>query len=112
MFAVYRETGAAVDRARAGRGPTFIECKTYRYYGHYLGDDPLRYRTAEEEAHYRERDCIDRFARAVLERGALWADELREIDQAARAQVDAAVAFAERSAPPAAAELTTDVYTQ
>jgi pyruvate dehydrogenase E1 component alpha subunit len=112
VFAVYGEMGTAVDRARAGRGPTFLECKTYRYYGHFLGDDPLRYRTAEEEAHYRERDCIDRFSRAVLERGALWAEELREIDQAARAQVDAAVAFAERSAPPGGAELMTDVYTQ
>ncbi|HXM56478.1 MAG TPA: thiamine pyrophosphate-dependent dehydrogenase E1 component subunit alpha [Candidatus Dormibacteraeota bacterium] len=112
VLAVYREAGTAVQRARSGQGPTFLECKTYRYYGHYLGDDPRRYRSAEEEAYFRERDCIDRFERAMLERGALWADELREIDAACRAQIDAAVAFAERSAPPGPAELTTHVYSR
>ncbi|HSR25434.1 MAG TPA: thiamine pyrophosphate-dependent dehydrogenase E1 component subunit alpha [Candidatus Eisenbacteria bacterium] len=112
VFAVYDRVGGAVERARGGQGPSFLECKTYRYYGHYLGDDPRRYRSAEEEAHYRERDCIERFERAVLERGALWADELREIDRQTRAEVEAAVAFARRSAAPSAAELTTDVYTR
>jgi TPP-dependent pyruvate/acetoin dehydrogenase alpha subunit len=112
VLAVYREAGTAVQRARSGQGPTFLECKTYRYYGHYLGDDPRRYRSAEEEAYYRERDCIDRFERAMLERGALWADELREIEAACRSQIDAAVAFAQRSAPPGPAELTTHVYSR
>jgi acetoin:2,6-dichlorophenolindophenol oxidoreductase subunit alpha len=112
VFAVYDRMGAAVERARAGDGPTFLECKTYRYAGHYLGDDPRRYRTAEEEALHRERDCVERFEHAVLERGALWADELREIDRQARAEVDAAVAFAQRGSPPGTAELMTDVYTR
>jgi TPP-dependent pyruvate/acetoin dehydrogenase alpha subunit len=106
VLAVYDEMGQAVERARAGGGPTFLECKTYRYHGHYLGDDPRRYRTAEEEAHYRSRDCIERFA----ERSSMPADELRAIDEEAVRAVDAAVAFAERSAPPALSELTTDVY--
>src|SRR5439155_602776 len=47
FFDVHEKAGAAVARARAGEGPTLLECKTYRYYGHYVGD-PLTYRTKEE----------------------------------------------------------------
>jgi pyruvate dehydrogenase E1 component alpha subunit len=111
VFAVYSETGEAVERARRGAGASFIECKTYRYHGHFLGDDPRRYRSAEEEAHYRARDCIEHFERTVRVRGALSEADLRGIDEEARATVDAAVEFAEQSPPPAASELTTDVYT-
>ena len=49
VMAVYDSAERAVQRARLGGGPTLIECKTYRYYGHHQGDNPLRYRTAEEE---------------------------------------------------------------
>jgi len=112
VLAVYAEAGDAVGRARGGDGPTFIECKTYRYHGHYLGDDPLRYRTAEEEAYYRARDCVDRFERLVLERDVLAEAGLSQIDEDARTSIDAAVEFAEQSPPPAASELTTQVYTE
>ena len=109
--AVHAEVGTAVERARSGAGPSFIECKTYRYHGHFLGDDPLRYRTAEEEAHYRARDCIERFERVVREHDALPEAELSRIDEEAQASVEAAVEFAQESPPPAPSELTTDVYT-
>src|SRR3990172_1532766 len=56
VFAVWEAADAAVRRARSGQGPTLIECKTYRYYGHHQGDNPLRYRTAEEEETARARD--------------------------------------------------------
>lgn len=111
VLAVYDDMGRAVERARAGDGPTFMECKTYRYRGHYMGDDPRRYRSAQEEAHYRDRDCIERFERAVLEAGTLSAPELRAIDEDVARTIAAAVAFAERSAPPALTELTAQVYT-
>lgn len=111
VFAVYAGAGQAVDRARRGEGPTFLECKTYRYHGHFLGDDPLRYRTAEEEAYYRGRDCIERFERAVLQRGVLPEAELREIDAEALRSVDAAVEFAQQSPLPDVSQLTTHVYT-
>jgi pyruvate dehydrogenase E1 component alpha subunit len=112
VLAVHAEIGRAVERARRGGGPSFVECKTYRYHGHYIGDDPRRYRTAEEEAHYRARDCLMRFERAVLDQGSLAERDLRELDEEARRSVDAAVEFAERSAPPAVAELTAHVYTR
>jgi pyruvate dehydrogenase E1 component alpha subunit len=111
VFAVYSEMGSAIEQARSGAGPTFIECKTYRYHGHFLGDDPLRYRTAEEEAHYRARDCIEHFERSVRDSGALPEADLSRIEEEARTSIDAAVEFAEQSPPPAVSELTTQVYT-
>ncbi|HZV53112.1 MAG TPA: thiamine pyrophosphate-dependent dehydrogenase E1 component subunit alpha [Candidatus Dormibacteraeota bacterium] len=110
VFAVYGEMGRAVARARGGGGPSFLECQTYRYYGHFIGDDPRRYRTAEEEAYYRARDCIERFERAVVGRGALAEAELRAIDEEVGRTIEAAVRFAEESRPPAPSALTTDVY--
>src|SRR5262249_21706884 len=49
VLAVYGAAARAVERARGGGGPALIEARTYRYYGHSFGDDPHRYRTAEEE---------------------------------------------------------------
>ncbi|MBI2942374.1 MAG: thiamine pyrophosphate-dependent dehydrogenase E1 component subunit alpha [Chloroflexi bacterium] len=110
VFAVWEATDAAVRRARAGTGPSLIECKTYRYYGHYHGDDPRRYRTAEEEEVARARDCIRRFREGALTRGLLGADDLDAIDARNRALLDEAIAFAEVSPLPDPAELCTDVY--
>jgi TPP-dependent pyruvate/acetoin dehydrogenase alpha subunit len=112
VFAVYEEMGRGVARARSGSGPSFIEAKTYRYHGHFLGDDPRRYRSAEEEAYFRERDCLERFERAVLDRGALSRADLEAIAADALRNVDAAVEFAEQSAPPPLSELTTQVYAE
>src|SRR5919199_2516451 len=109
VFAVYAAMGLAVERARSGEGPTFLECKTYRYYGHFLGDDPLRYRTREEEAYHRGRDCIQRFEQAVGDVGVLQAGDLERIASEVADQVEAAVRFAETSPLPDLSELETDV---
>src|SRR5690606_40028683 len=72
----------AVDRARRGEGPTLVEAKTYRWYGHYIGD-PGAYRTQEEVEEWKARDPIPRFANAMLERGLLTQEDLdREIGRA------------------------------
>jgi acetoin:2,6-dichlorophenolindophenol oxidoreductase subunit alpha len=104
VFSVHAAAREAVERARNGDGPTFLECKTYRYYGHFLGDDPLRYRTREEEAHYRGRDCIERFERAVT------GIDLQAIRDEVDRTIEQAVAFAESSPLPEVSELTTEVY--
>jgi acetoin:2,6-dichlorophenolindophenol oxidoreductase subunit alpha len=101
---------AAVDRARAGDGPSFIECKTYRYYGHHQGDDPHRYRTVEEEEAARGRDCIMRFREQVLQAGLLNLAALESVEAENRQLIDEAVAFAASSPLPDQAELYTDVY--
>jgi pyruvate dehydrogenase E1 component alpha subunit len=110
VFAVYEAAGEAVARARRGDGPTFLECKTYRYYGHFLGDDPLRYRTQEEEAYYRARDCIDRFEAVMAEFQHVPEPELEQIRNDVHAAVEQAVGFAESSPLPEVTELTRDVY--
>jgi pyruvate dehydrogenase E1 component alpha subunit len=110
VFDVYDHMGTAVARARAGDGPSFLECKTYRYYGHFLGDDPLRYRTKEEEAHYRGRDCLVRFEQAVRARSLLSDKELESIRAEVEQTIERAVEFAESSPLPEVSELTTEVY--
>jgi TPP-dependent pyruvate/acetoin dehydrogenase alpha subunit len=111
VFAVYAAAGEAVERARRGGGPSFLECKTYRYYGHFFGDDPLRYRTREEEEYYRARDCIERFEQAVAGGGLMAPADLERVAAEVRATVAEAVRFAEASPWPDLAELTSDVYT-
>jgi TPP-dependent pyruvate/acetoin dehydrogenase alpha subunit len=106
VLAVYHHMGSAVQRARDGEGPTFLECKTYRYYGHFLGDDPHRYRTVEEETYYRGRDCLQRF----LDLGVLPSEEAERIQKSVEDRIGEAVRFAEASPLPDPSELTTDVY--
>ncbi|MBN9327042.1 MAG: pyruvate dehydrogenase (acetyl-transferring) E1 component subunit alpha [Cellulomonas sp. 73-145] len=77
VIATYAVTAAALDRARNGGGPTFIEAFTYRMGAHTTSDDPTRYRTHEQEEHWRRRDPIDRL-KAYLEA----AGELPEVFQA------------------------------
>lgn len=108
--AVYRAASAAVERARSGGGPSFIECLTYRYYGHHQGDDPLRYRTADEQRRARERDCVARGRAWLLADGHADEAALAAIEGEIRARIDAAVAFAEQSPLPGPEELLTDVY--
>ena len=110
VLAVWEAAGVAVGRARAGEGPSLIECKTYRYYGHHQGDDTLRYRTAEEESAARARDCILGFRELMRATGWLTQEELDAIDARNRKKLDEAVAFAETSPLPDLAELYTDVY--
>lgn len=110
VLAVWEAVDAAVRRGRAGQGPSLIECRTYRYYGHHQGDDPHRYRTKEEEVAARERDCIKLFREHVLRSGLLAEEELAAIDAKNREKIDQAVAFAEASPLPEPAELYTDVF--
>jgi pyruvate dehydrogenase E1 component alpha subunit len=108
FFDVFAKAGAAIARARAGDGPTLLECKTYRYFGHYVGD-PLTYRTKEESERVRsERDPLVLFEQRVA--GRVSAAELRRVDDEVVSAIAAAVRFAEASPAPDPSEVTTDVY--
>jgi TPP-dependent pyruvate/acetoin dehydrogenase alpha subunit len=108
---VVKFTREALERARAGHGPTFLECKTYRWYGHSaMRPDTRAYRAAEEEAEWRKRDPIALAQRDLTEAKILTPEKTAEIDRAIAAEIEAAVAFAERSPDPALAEMFTDVY--
>ena len=107
---MYEVAGEAVSRARSGEGPTLIEAQTYRYMGHFGADDPLGYRTEEEEAYYQARDCIERLKAHLLEGGYSNEEELAEMDARAVEAVAEATRFADDSPFPPAADLYTDVY--
>lgn len=77
VFAVYRATKDAADHARSGKGPVMIEAETYRLGAHTTSDDPLRYRAAEEEKLWQERDPLLRMRR-YLESQNLWNEEKEE----------------------------------
>jgi len=109
-FAVYDAAGAAIGRARAGLGPTLLECKTYRYYGHAAFDNPKSYRTTEEENEWKARDAITKFRERVLEEGTLQLAELDETEAKITEMMDDAVRFSDESSGPELSELLTDVY--
>jgi pyruvate dehydrogenase E1 component alpha subunit len=109
VIAVHEAAGEAVARARRGDGPSLIEAKTWRYFGHFEGDQ-VTYRTAEQSAAYREHDPLTVFAAQAVDRGLLAPTDIERIDREADAQVDAAIAFAESSPLPAPEDALTDVY--
>jgi pyruvate dehydrogenase E1 component alpha subunit len=110
FFDVFDKAGAAVARARRGEGPTLLECKTYRFAGHFVGD-PLAYRPKEEaERWMRERDPLRRFAERVLAEGLLAQDDLDRADGEVARHIDEAVRTAEAAPLPEVAEVLTDVY--
>jgi pyruvate dehydrogenase E1 component alpha subunit len=109
VFAVYDAAAGAIARARRGDGPTLLECKASRYYGHFQGDN-LSYYADEEKTTLRTRDPIDRFTKRVMRGKLLSRADLVEIDVHAKQVVDGAVEFAEQSPYPTLDEVVNDVY--
>ena len=110
VFAVYEAAGEAVARARAGEGPSLLECRTYRFYGHTVFDDPLSYRTKEEQDYWRSRDPLKLFREMVLPEGLVTEEELNQMDNEAEALMEEAIKFADESPMPEPLELYDDVY--
>ena len=101
-----------VERARRGEGPAFLECKTYRYYGHHVGDISRGYyRSKEEEQQWRtERDPLQLLAQRLIGGGLTDDKVLEQIRADVQAEVEAGVQFALNAAFPAADEVGQDVY--
>ena len=109
VLAVKDAMAEAIDRARAGEGPTILELKTYRYGGHSRNDACI-YRTREEEAEWRERDPIKRLAEYMLNAGICLDSELSEIEKRIEQQVEDAVEFARNSPEPVPEDALRPVY--
>ncbi len=110
VLAVSEVVAAAAERVRSGSGPELIECKTYRYRGH-SRSDPRKYRTKEEEKHWRDRDPIDAFRKRVVEGSVLSDEECTAIEKEVDAEIEEAEKFAveeSQSLPPE--QLYEDVY--
>jgi acetoin:2,6-dichlorophenolindophenol oxidoreductase subunit alpha len=110
FFAVHEAAGEAISRARAGGGPTLIECKVMRYFGHFEGDQQTYRGEGEVDDLRANRDCLLAFTRRVTEAGLLEADALGAVDESVRVLIDEAVAEAKAAPDPTPDQVLTDVY--
>jgi TPP-dependent pyruvate/acetoin dehydrogenase alpha subunit len=109
LFAVYEAAGEAIARARRGDGPSIVEAKTYRYYGHFQGD-MITYRTDDEVNAYKQRDAIQQVRTYALQRGLASEADLATIDTEVRSELEKAWEEAKAAPWPDDSELLTDVY--
>src|SRR3954468_4534807 len=109
LLAVYQATQGALARARAGDGPTLIECKTYRWHGHSEHDKAF-YRTNEELAMWKSRDPIPTFTTYLKTRHILDDQKQKDVEARVTAVIDEAVEFAQNAPDPAPEEAITDLY--
>jgi acetoin:2,6-dichlorophenolindophenol oxidoreductase subunit alpha len=109
VLAIDEVVGKAITRAKAGEGPTLIECKTYRWHGHWIGD-PQVYRSRDEVEAWKKRDPIKRFRQYMLENKLASADMVDDIEAAAALNVAQAAQFAIESPQPNPATVLDDVF--
>ena len=109
VLAVLQAADEAIDRARSGGGPTFIQADVARYYGHFEGDN-TSYVSQELRAEQRRHDPIERFATLSVEQGWLTDQALTDIREQASRTVAEAIEAARAAPQPDPSELVTDVY--
>jgi TPP-dependent pyruvate/acetoin dehydrogenase alpha subunit len=110
VLAVRNAANEAVERARRGKGPTFLECQTYRWHGHYTADDG-KYRPKEEVRYWKgERDPIGNFAKEILGNGEVTQKGLDRIHDEVNEEIERAFTFAEQSDPADVENMLRDVY--
>lgn len=108
---VYEATQSAIAAIHEGKGPQFMDVMTYRYEGHSMGD-PLRYRTKDEVAKWREDDPIGILERHIFDKKAAKKEALEKIDQEVEKVIEEAVEFAEQSPFPALDTLFENIYVE
>ena len=109
LIQTYETSQEAIRRARRGDGPTLIEMKTYRWYGH-SEIDPANYRTQEELESWKKRDPVPRFERVLMERGIIDEGYKQQTLQKIEREIEEAIDFAEKSPHPELSSLMEDVY--
>jgi pyruvate dehydrogenase E1 component alpha subunit len=109
VLEVYEAGREAIRRARKGEGPTLVECKTYRYFGHHAGD-PGVYRTKEELERYKDLDPIPSYRKKLVEMGVLTDKKADRIMAEAEAKIEESIEFAEASPDPLPEEALEDVF--
>ena len=110
VIAVHHVLSEAIERARAGGGPTFVELVTYRMAPHSTSDDPSRYRSTDDVDSWARKDPLERFARYLRARG-IWNDEDEErTDREINGQIAKAIEEVELAGPPDRSSLLEDVY--
>jgi len=110
LLAVVRVMKDALDRARSGGGPTFVEAVTYRMGAHSTSDDPTRYRSQEEVDSWARKDPLDRLRRHLVHLGLVGDASDAELDKQLASEIAAAIDAVEKLPPPDRASLLEDVY--
>jgi len=112
VIAVYKAVRKAVERARKGGGPTLIECKTYRFRGHFEGDPKKggTYRSDEELKRWEERCPVKKLRKKIIEEKILKEKEIQDLERDIAAKVGEAVEFAKESPDPSPDEVFEDLF--
>jgi pyruvate dehydrogenase E1 component alpha subunit/2-oxoisovalerate dehydrogenase E1 component alpha subunit len=112
LLAVYRVVHEAIERARSGGGPTFVEAVTYRMGAHSTSDDPTRYRSQAEVDSWAKKDPLDRLRRHLVHLGLVSDASDAALDAELTAEIAAAIDAVEQMPPPARESLLQDVYAE
>jgi TPP-dependent pyruvate/acetoin dehydrogenase alpha subunit len=114
VVAVYEAAKGAVERARQGVGPSLVECKTYRYLGHFVSEEFLlgdkTYRTNDEVNQWKAKDPISNFETKLIDMGVLTKKKVASIEEDIKARLEGAVTFARQSPLPAPGEALEDLF--
>jgi pyruvate dehydrogenase E1 component alpha subunit len=112
VIEVSAKTKEAVERARAGNGPTLLDCITYRFFGHFTGDPGrgIAYRTKEEMDLWLNRCPIKRFREQLLKEKMMTEEEERRIQMEVKTSIEGAVQFAKESPFPSPEEAVQDLF--
>ena len=109
VFAVYEAAKEAIHRAREGKGPTLLECKTYRRGGH-SRTDACRYRPKEEVEYWLAKDPIPRAKEKLIKMGILTEEKAKQIEEGVKMEIDEAIEYAKKSPSPRPEDTLTNVF--
>jgi TPP-dependent pyruvate/acetoin dehydrogenase alpha subunit len=110
VVAVHDAAAELIDRARSGKGPAFLECRTYRWHGHFETRNPTETRAPEEVAYWKARCPVAAMEKRLLSAGILIESQLKEINSETLAHIDDAVQYAVNSPFPDPEDAMEDVY--
>lgn len=110
IFTVYRAVCKAVEKARRGEGPSLIECRTYRWEGHYVGD-PRVYRSKEEENKWKKKDPIKKFESRLIKMKICSIKKIEIIHRQVKQKIDEALRFSAEAPEPSGEEVMDYLYT-
>jgi pyruvate dehydrogenase E1 component alpha subunit len=110
ILAMYQVAKEAVERARKGEGPTFIEAVTYRVGPHTSSDDPSRYRDQEEVENWQKKDPVQRFKKYLIQKGVLTDEQDKELWDHYDNYINDLIAEADKRPKPPMRSMFTDVY--
>ena len=110
VLAVYEVALKACEKARSGKGPILLECKTYRYMGHEEGDPWETYRSKEEVEQWKQKDPINRLRKYLVGEKVLTEDEANQIEEEVKILIEDAIKFAEESPWPKPEDALKDVF--